>query len=390
MRILRIAGAVVLGLIAVLGITFVLAAPEPPPAGSKSAALLAPGVHPVGITDHTFVDRSRPTAANGDFAGAPQRTLEATLWYPKGDAGPHPLLVYSHGFMSWRTEHAALAEQLASHGYVVASVDFPLTNLRAPGGPNATDVIHQPGDLSFVIDQMLEWTGPDRPFDGTIDPDRIGALGVSLGGLTTILVTYHPKVRDERIAASLSIAGLAAFFDERFYANADIPFLMLAGSEDALVSYETNARPILDRVAGSALLTIEDGTHTGFTAVSDAFPNRLLSQPDFMGCYMLNRNLDQSDDGQTERFAHLGGPEDGVVLSEPPERPCAHGLPDAPLSPGRQLMITRVTALAFFETHFAAQPAERAAYAAFLRRTIGQDFPEVRYEEAALRPLANR
>lgn len=390
MKILRILCVVVVALVAVLGIAFVLGAPESPPAGSESAQLLAPGPLPVGITDFTFVDRSRPTAANDDFAGAPERTLEATLWYPEGDAGRHPLLVYSHGFMSWRTEHAALAELLASHGYVVASVDFPLTNLRAPGGANSADVIHQPGDLSFVIDEMLGWAEAERPFDGSIDPDRIGALGVSLGGLTTILVTHHPRVRDERIAASLSIAGLAAFFDERFYANTDIPFLMLAGTEDALVAYETNARPILDRVAGSALLTIENGTHTGFTAVSDAFPNRLLSQPDFMGCYMLNRNFERSDDGRAARFAQIGGPEDGIVLSGVPERPCERGLPDAPLAPGRQLMITRLTTLAFFGSHFAADPAERAAHATFLRETLGKDFPEVRYDQAAPGPIASR
>ena len=77
------------------------------------------------MTDHTFVDRSRPTDANGDFAGAPERTLEATLWYPLEAPGAHPLLVYSHGFMSRRSENVPLAELMASHGYVVVLDGLP-------------------------------------------------------------------------------------------------------------------------------------------------------------------------------------------------------------------------------------------------------------------------
>jgi predicted dienelactone hydrolase len=384
MSVLRILGLLVLAIVLSLALVFVARAPEPPPAASESARRLAPGPLPVGSADYTFVDRSRPTAANGDFAGAPQRTLEATLWYPDGDSGRHPLLVYSHGFMSWRTENAPLAELLASHGYVVVAVDFPLTTLRAPGGPNAADVVNQPGDLSFVMDEMLGWDEAERPFDGSIDPERIGTLGVSLGGLTTILVTYHPRLRDPRIRAALSIAGIAEFFDERFYANAAPPFLMLAGSADALVAYETNALPIPRRVALGALLTIENGTHTGFTAISDRFPNRLLSQPDGIGCLVLNRNLDSSSDARADSFALIGGPEDGLVFNGEWERPCKDGLPDAPLSPGRQLMITRLAALAFFGSQLAPDPAERAAHATFLRETLAKDFPEARYEDAQL------
>ncbi|MDG2305559.1 MAG: hypothetical protein P8R42_13130 [Candidatus Binatia bacterium] len=368
-------GALALG----LAVAFLVMGPEPPPDGSESAERLAPGPFRVGSSDHVFVDEARPTAANGDFAGAPNRTLEATLWYPEDATGPHALLVYSHGFMSWRTEHAALAELAASHGYVVVSVDFPLTNLSAPGGPNATDVVNQPGDLSFVIDEMLGWGPGERPFEGGIDPERIGTLGVSLGGLTTILVTYHPRLRDPRIRASLSIAGLASFFDERFFAHADPPFLMLAGTADALVPYETNAEPIPRLVSNAALLSVGNGTHTGFVAASDRFPNRLIPQPDAMGCFMLRRNLDPEAEPPEGYFASLGDPEDGVISgSRPP--PCASGLPDAPLAPGRQLMITRLAALAFFGSHFASDAEERAAHGRYLRDGLANDFPETRYE----------
>ena len=50
----------------------------------------------------------------------------------------------------------------------------------------------------------------ERPFAGGIDRDRIGAMGLSLGGLTTTLVAFHPTLGDPRIRAAVSIAGPSA------------------------------------------------------------------------------------------------------------------------------------------------------------------------------------
>ena len=382
MKLARIVVGLVLALAVLLGTAFLASAPEPPPAGSESARRLAPGPLPVGTVDRVFVDRSRPTDANGDFPGAPERTLEATLWYPEGRPGaaPHPLLVYSHGFMSMRSENVPLAELLASHGYVVVSVDYPLTNRRAPGGPTVGDAVNQPGDVRFVIDQMLGWTENERPFAGPIDPERIGALGLSLGGLTTTLVTFHPRLRDARIRAALSIAGPAALFGERFFASADVPFLMVAGTADAMIDYPTNARPIPQKVASGGLLTIVNASHAGFAAFADMFPLRLLGNPDSIGCRALLGNLESR--GVENPFAGLGGPEDGIVLDADAPLPCAGGAPDEALAAGRQLMISRLAALAFFESQFARDPAERASQASFLTETLPRDFPEASYQSA--------
>jgi dienelactone hydrolase len=358
---------------------FMAIAPEPP-RGGESERRLAPGPLPVASADRTFVDRSRPTDANGEFAGAPERTLEGTLWYPEGAAGAHPLLVYSHGFMSMRGENVPLAELLASHGYVVVSVDYPLTSRGAPGGPNVGDAVNQPGDVSFVIDQVLGWSEAERPFAGRIDEARIGVLGLSLGGLTTTLVAFHPRLRDPRIRAAVSIAGPAAFFDERFFASADLPFLMIAGTQDAMVEYGSNAAPIPAKVARGALLSIEGASHAGFAAFADMFPLRFLDNPDSIGCWALVGNLEAR--GVENPFAKLGGPEDGVVMEPNAPLPCRNGAPGEALAAGRQLMITRLAALAFFESVFAPDAAERASQESFLSETLPREFPEARYQGA--------
>ena len=379
----RIFAALVIALAASLAVAYRASAPTPPPAGSESARRLAPGPLPVASVDRTLVDHSRATNANGDFAGAPERTLEATLWYPQGSAGPHPLLVYSHGFMSRRSENVPLAELLASHGYVVVSMDYPLTNGGAPGGPTVADAVNQPGDVRFAIDQILGWGEAERPFAGEIDADRIGALGLSLGGLTTELVSFHPRLRDPRIRAALSIAGPAAFFDERFFATADLPFLMVAGTGDAMVDFERNAATIPRKVVHGGLLAIQNASHAGFAAISDGFPLRLLDNPDSLGCFALSRNLEQRK--VENPFGGLGGPEDGVVFGDRPPLPCQHGVPDRALAPGRQQMITRLAALAFFESVFSPDPGARAANDGYLRETLSRDWPEARYELASAR-----
>jgi len=132
MRILRILAVIVLAL--AFGIALRLSQPEPLPLGTQSAARLAAGPYTVERTEFTWIDSTRPTDSNGDYAGASDRRLEVALWSPTDASGPRPLVVYSHGFMSTRDRGTHLAEHLASHGYVVVAASFPLTNFNAPGG----------------------------------------------------------------------------------------------------------------------------------------------------------------------------------------------------------------------------------------------------------------
>ena len=316
------------------------------------------------------------TAANGDFAGAPERTLEATLWVPRDADGPHPLVVYSHGFMSMRSGGRYIAEHLASHGYVVVSADFPLTNFFAPGGPTVNDAINQPADVSFLIDEMLAWPEGQRPFAGSIDESRIGVAGVSMGGLTSTLVTFHRRLRDARVRAAVSIAGPTAFFSPFFFTSADVPFLMIGGTGDAMIDFEFNAAPVPDMVPGGALLAIEHASHAGFAQPASGVM-RVLGNPDMLGCRVLLPNLHIDPAASPTGF---GDERDGIVPG--PMRgplPCTAGVPDESLNPARQQMITKLAVHAFFESIFAADPQERSKQAAYLAGVLAVDFPEAAF-----------
>jgi len=105
------------------------------PNGSESRARFNPGPYEVDGERFTIVDRDRATPAFDGSPERPERELDGELWRPADRALPGPLVIYSHGFLSFRQEAMYLARFLASHGYTVAAVDLPLTSIYALDDP---------------------------------------------------------------------------------------------------------------------------------------------------------------------------------------------------------------------------------------------------------------
>lgn len=344
--------------------------PEPFPEASVSDARLAPGPFEVGLFEEVLVDRDRPTQANGDYAGADQRSLPTSVWYPRGDdGGAAPLLLFSHGFTSFRRNGRYLAEHLASHGYVVAAADFPLTSVWAPGGALVEDVVNQPGDLSFLIDSLGAYGRvAGHPLSGRIDEGRVGVFGISLGGLTSTLAGLHPEMRDPRVGAVLSIAGPTYFFTAEFFDAVDLPFMMLAGRLDALVPWESNAAPLVAKNPGGWLVTVPGGSHTGFSDGSAWL--RMMKNTDAVGCWSVTRFIDENDGDDWAGL--LGDPEDGIDYGAQDELCKVDPLPRA-VNVLRQQMIARVAVRAFFDSVFAADAQDRAAARHYLATTLPRE-----------------
>ena len=216
------------------------------------------GPYAVGVTVRTMVDTSRPTNANGDFEGAPDRTMGVDIWFPAtGDAtvdeltdaeldasgAPYPLIVFSHGLSSSRRQSVSYTQHLASHGYVVVAPDFPLSSGNAPGGPSFTDVVNQPGDVSFVIDTMLDYSADSSDtFFEAVDGEAIGVTGHSLGGMTSVLTVFG-EGRDQRIDAVLPISTPGCFFADGLAGDAAVPLLAIGGTRDLITPPAAARRP---------------------------------------------------------------------------------------------------------------------------------------------------
>ena len=237
-----------------------------------------PGPYGVGETSLTLVDPSRPTMPNGTFPGAPDRTLPTVVWYPTAPEGggvdaalasngrPFPLVVFAHALGSFNRQSTFLMRHLASHGYVVASPEFPLSRLGAPGGATVADVPAQAGDMSFVIDSMLRLSADaGSRLAGGVDAGRIGASGHSGGALTTLVAAYDANLRDTRIQAAVPLAPPSCFLQAGYFDAARVPLLILQGDHDLLLDARANAEAVFARAhAPKALLLVRGGNHLGF------------------------------------------------------------------------------------------------------------------------------
>ena len=206
-----------------------------------------------------LVDTSRPTPANGPQQPASdERALTTEVYVPAG-TGPFPLIAFSHGWAGHPRKFTELFQAWAEAGYAVVAPTFPVSNDQAPGGASSDDLPSQPGDISFVIDEVLAASADeDDPLYGTVDPERIGAAGLSLGGATTYGVAFAGCCRDDRLSA-------AAIFDGALGFDADmasgLPLLVMHADEDYVVPYAPAIGPYADAVAPKWLVTIHEAIH---------------------------------------------------------------------------------------------------------------------------------
>ena len=355
-------------------------------------ATLQTGPYAIGKQDFSLVDRHRVTAANNGHPEEAERVLETSVWYPAqnrpfewlrpgppplaADACPAPLVVYSHGFMSFRSNGAYLARYLASHGYIVAAANFPLTRLGTPGGPQFTDVINQPGDVSFIIDTLLGWSdSAENRFAECIDHERIAAAGLSLGGLTTTLLVFHPEYRDPRVQAAVTIAGPVALLGKDFFDRPSIPFMMVAGNIDAMVDYQRNAVQFRTWVPEATLVTLQGGSHTGFAGMA-AQLFRWVDNADGVGCWAMRGALDDALNVPDSFITKLRGNNSdtriGMELTpcRDPELPTA-------LRPQHQQRLTKQAVLSFLQSQFHPDAEIRDEYRKILGQSLAADNPEM-------------
>jgi dienelactone hydrolase len=191
------------------------------------------GEHRVVTVSRTYLDPARPGLFTDD--GQPRR-LTVEYWFPDGrHDGPEassPLLVYSHGGAGIRTANRSLFAELASHGYVVASIDHAGHSLYTTDTDGRTTWIDRTywrdlnqedarvdreaslrsyrtwlqvriDDLHLVLDHVLREAAraqPATPY-ALVDGDRVGVMGHSLGGAAALGIG---RLRDDiRVVVAL-------------------------------------------------------------------------------------------------------------------------------------------------------------------------------------------
>ena len=309
------------------------------------------------VSREVFVDPSRPTRAVAPFEGASDRRLETWVWHPEDleAGGPWPLIVYSHGTFGRPDNATHFVEMLAKNGYLVAAPVYPLTSSLSHAGLSAADVTdggNQPADLRFVIDSLLA----HPRFGPAIDASRIGATGISLGGVTTYFATFAFPTRDPRIAASALIGAGDPVYAALSYglgfagvmpAPVPVPALLLEGDADVFTWLTGGPGANYARlVAPKYWVQLAAAPHVWFG-------NRDHVPPD-------DRNPD------CDWFEANAGMVPPICRQRRPL-----------IEPARQKEITREALLAFFDAHLKGDEAARKRLL-----SLGERAPEVtlRYE----------
>lgn len=177
-----------------------------------------------------------------DSSGQP---IAVTIWQPREVARPAPLILYSPGWGATRNQSRAQVENLASHGFVVVGLDDYASDRAADPDKGvsfellteaqtvesmrraARHVTTQGNRIFEVLGALRAGQLPDLVH--RIDFDRVGVLGMSIGGPSGLAAA----TRDPHLVAVYNLdGGLFGLAARRI----DVPHYFLMSSREAFPS----------------------------------------------------------------------------------------------------------------------------------------------------------
>jgi predicted dienelactone hydrolase len=297
----------------------------PHPVGTMEMVIDPDGDRPLPVTvwypavsdapegPHTYVVETPPAAFEG-------QALPEAL--PNVSSGPYPLAIWSHGHLVNRYFALFLTEHLASYGFVVIAVDHTGDTIANLDDEESFIRSHatRPNDITRVIDFAENATAVGGELETLIDLEHVAVMGQSSGAFTTFLAAgaqrdfgalnaycvdnpddffvcgqlkgqeetlaalvgldevpegLWPSVGDSRVDAIVPMApGNAVAFGPRGLAAIQVPALVMIGTLDVYLPYDSFGPPTYEAISGEpkALVTFQGGSHMLFTNACSASP----------------------------------------------------------------------------------------------------------------------
>jgi len=362
--------------------------------------LAAFGPEDIGVQTLVVTDRGRPDVLNAR-AGEPvptyDRSLTVEVWYPAtlgpgqvpgtryttitrnpdimatltgravrdaapSDGGPYPLVILSHGYPGNRYLMSHLGENLASKGYVVASIDHKDSTYDDQQS-FASTLYNRAPDQRAVLDAMAGFAAQAGHFlYGLVDANNTAIIGYSMGGYGAVnnlgagyseagvisasappdrllndWAAGNPDYRrslDPRIKAGIPIGpwGMqGGFWDAAGLAGLTVPALFVAGDADAVAVYKGSIEAIYEGAINSDryMLVFKNAGHNAAAPIP--LPVEFLSAADPEGAshyldavwdnvrmnnilqHFATAFLDLHLKGVEEMRSYLDLPEDGAA-----------------------------------------------------------------------------
>ncbi|NYI93487.1 dienelactone hydrolase [Amycolatopsis endophytica] len=240
--------------------------------GRAPAPYMLPGAaaHFDAVTANGLLGLGVP--AGTDWAGVRTRARRDAMPLP----GRHPVIVYSPGLGEPRTWGTATAEDLASRGCVVVSIDhtgespevqFPDGSVRTMVGPGDPDAFVREAldvrvtDTRFVLDSIAT----------RMDVSRVGMVGHSMGGAAAALT----MAADPRVVAGVNLDGNLTYLDGSLMPPAaeGLPKPFLLVGKDGEIDTGPGWEAFLAATPGWARqLTLRGSEHASFTDAVTLLP----------------------------------------------------------------------------------------------------------------------
>ncbi|GMN08889.1 hypothetical protein MTsPCn9_06550 [Croceitalea sp. MTPC9] len=227
-----------------------------------------------------------------EFKGRALRSAEIV-----DSEGLFPLIILSHGYVGSRFLFTYLAENLASKGYVVVSIDHTDSTYKDAANFTST-LVNRSLDQLFVLNEITRLSSlqSNHFLSGMVNTDQTGLVGYSMGGyggLNTCgagysqnAVDFYKKMTggntaldnrmmgsslyqgfvDKRIKAFVALApwGMAnQVWDLKGLSGLKIPTFFVSGSQDDISKYENGVKAIYEGAINSDryLLTFINARH---------------------------------------------------------------------------------------------------------------------------------
>ncbi|MCY9590544.1 acetylhydrolase [Paenibacillus chitinolyticus] len=176
-------------------------------------------------------------------------------------SAPYPLVLISHGMGTGSVLHVSQAENLASHGFIVAAIDHTYSTAATlfPDGRITGFETKTPAndfyayakrvgavwaaDIQFVLSEMEHLNqDPESSLKGMIDVNHTGIMGHSFGGGTAFNVTYS----SDKIKAGIDMDG--TLYDLEDKGQMPKPFMFLNSDKRSTLSAAIKNNEVPDSI----------------------------------------------------------------------------------------------------------------------------------------------